>query len=78
MALFINLSNFMSYHDELNVLMHNTKFACDEDKFLAAIDIASEYKCTNVRWYSPDLVDIKFGLFWTVSLSCTNGQFIYE
>lgn len=78
MALFVNFYNYISYRDSLDEIKYNTLGVADSVKFKSAIESAVYHKCTDIRWFSDELVDVKFGLFWTVSVSISGGLFTYE
>lgn len=78
MALFINFYNYVGYRDLLDDIRYNTPGVSDISKFKSAVENATRFKCTDIKWFSDDLVDVKFGLFWSVSISIKDGFFTYE
>lgn len=78
MALFVNFYNYISYRDALDEIKYNTQGVSDTVKFRSAIENAVRFKCTDIKWFSDELADVKFGLFWTVSVSIVGGFFTYE
>lgn len=77
MAMFVNLYNYASYCNFLDELKYNTPVD-PRSKFTSAIENATKMHCTDIKWYSNDIADVKFGIFWSVTVSVVDGYFTYE
>lgn len=77
MALFVNFYNYVSYCNLLDELKYNTPVA-DRAKFTSAIENSTKFSCTDIKWFSDEIADIKFGIFWSITVSIVDGYFTYE